>query len=301
MAKIAGYKIGHDLVGYEPLNTSLAYAIGKQDSIVKHWWAKEFKTNNLKILTIEAKRLKPHLFYYATVKNYYELFGPQGPYYTAYTKDEYLARRDRNEFLTLVHDKKNMLFACFHSGLSHAELLKMARDVSNERDAQRSKLYGWHWKFIKHFPHLNKTLSSDVAQGTVLTILKDYSFDLDRVDFAPWSPRNKKAVANHTTIYESKLDPANFCQLYYRFNNTTLATVLHEVGHSLTNTEYSGWAGNYVAAHGPEYCLIFAELLARYAGLDFSLVYDSMLNAKLKIAPRQDYFDGKEYVGYDSL
>ena len=284
----------------KPLNTMLVQALLENEELRQK--VSLVKNKRYDVLTIKTKHIQPHMFYFGVENGFYVLNTKFGPMKTWYTKAEYLQWQEENKFLTVVAIKKRVVFGVFHKEPIVAHLFCLiASFVAKDRDSQRKKLYKWQHLYDATTTPLHEELTWQKTHALVFRVLHDYGFDLERVRISnAWNQRNKKAIARHSLVYESRLDLSTAMLWLYEFGNTTIGTVLHELAHSVVLTEYCSWKGP-VAGHGPEYCLILAELFNRYADIPFEHTYNSMRKARLKLPPVEDFFDGKKFPLYEGM
>ena len=141
------------------------------------------------------------------------------------------------------------------------------------RDFQRSRLYSWERADLKTawqvLPEDNEPLGEAGAQELARTVWA-------REERCFGSPPMVRVMNNRgrgsAFRHEIRLSGS------YRTTQTRWY-ILHELAHVIHLRE-----GAVVASHGPEFCLLYAQLLDRYTSANFRDVVNSMRDAGLKVA-----------------
>ena len=144
------------------------------------------------------------------------------------------------------------------------------------RDSQRSKLYGWERAELKTGRLVddrdNVPLGEKGAQRLVREIWYAYCPELGDAPLVRVMGNRGRGVAFPHLIKLSSSYATTQTRWY----------VIHELTHSIIARRTS-YPAIEPAAHGPEFCALYANLLHRFSSADRPLVVGTMRGARLKV------------------
>jgi len=145
------------------------------------------------------------------------------------------------------------------------------------RDFQRSKLYGWERAQLKTAqlvePEDNVPLGEKGAQDLVREIWRDFCPELGVMPKVRVMGNRGRGCAT-----------GNWIKLSSSYATTqTRWYVIHELTHSILERRRH-YTEPPIAAHGPEFCQLYAELLDRYSSAWRPKVLGSMKGAGLRLS-----------------
>jgi hypothetical protein len=148
--------------------------------------------------------------------------------------------------------------------------------MKKTRDSQRSKLYGWERAELKTawlvIDKENTPLGEAGAQSLVNRVWDEFADDLGAAPKVRVMGNRGRGTARWTHILLSSS---------YR-TTQTMWYVLHETAHVIQQRQRTE-----LAAHGPEFCELYARLLDKYTAARYADVIASMKDARLKVSEGQ--------------
>lgn len=152
------------------------------------------------------------------------------------------------------------------------------------RDSQKQKLYDWERRFTNQLvaegrDDLVVDLPLDVCQRFVNKIFDTYGIKPPTVKKHRY---NDGATAHFWSFDYTITLPLGWAVLGW--------IVAHEAAHGLVSRLF----GYGVASHGPEFCRVYANVLARFLNIDASRIEASMKEAGLKVLDSSPL--PKEYI-----
>lgn len=163
--------------------------------------------------------------------------------------------------------------------------LKHYDDHRPAKDAQQTRLYNWEGSFLdpalradRGWQRTKEAKLKQIAEA----VIAQYDVPQDRVHITTAPARSARRLGVCQTFRD---DAAAFTPTFVVVNvhDSTPDTMIHELGHLVVTFHYN--RADRIQGHGPEFCGVYAHLLAQFGPFNEKRVILSMREAGLKVLP----------------